>query len=113
MVKFTAYLTLLYGLTVLFLGFIGYQTAGSTMSLVAGSGLGAFVIVSSVFMIKQRRKADFVALFLSLLLMTVFFIRYWATQGVMPLAMGVISACMILFQTIRLLKFVEIEPEDQ
>ncbi len=111
MVKFTAFLTLLYGLLVLFMGFIGYKTAGSTMSLIMGSGLGAFVVVCSTFMIKAKKMADYIALFFCSLLMVVFIIRYVATQGTMPIVMAVISGLVVACQIIRIFRFVESEDQ--
>lgn len=109
MVKLSAYVTLLYGLLVLSMGFLGYQNASSTMSLIMGSGVGGFVIVCSIFMIKEKRIANYLAIFFTAILMTAFIFRYVLTGSFMTISMATISGLVIVLQIARLFLWVQRE----
>lgn len=80
-----------YALLVIVLGIMGYQYAGSMISLISGVVLGILLLISVYFMSRRQAWAYYFGTFLSLILLVVFCIRFGATYDFMPGAMAILS----------------------
>lgn len=98
--KTTSWTVLIYGLVILGLGFKGYR-AGSLISLYAGMGFGALLILSSILMFFKLRFGSYAALVLTLALTATFAIRYSITHSGLPAILAVLSGGMLLFLLAR------------
>ena len=75
---------LLFGLVVLAGGIIGYTTAGSMASLMAGSAFGLGLLLSGLGVLRARKPALLVAPLLTLLLTAFFTYRFVQSGVFMP-----------------------------
>ena len=95
--------TLLFGLLVLGGGIIGYTTAGSMASLIAGSAFGLGLLASGLGVLRGRRLGLLAAPLLTLLLTTFFGYRFVQSGEFMPSGlMGVLGlVALALYFTLR------------
>lgn len=82
--KFTGTIVLIYGLLVIMGGVAGYLLAGSWISLLTGSVLGALLFASGLGIVRSSPLAFFTALGSSILLSVLFGIRYFQTSAMTP-----------------------------
>lgn len=95
--KFTGMIVTAYGLIVALGGLVGYLTAESLASLIAGSLFGALLFASGLGLCRSSIVAYFTGTILSLSLTVFFSIRYYHTQKMMPGGMmAIISALIFL-----------------
>jgi uncharacterized membrane protein (UPF0136 family) len=99
--KSSSWTALIYGLILIWLGYLGYHDAGSRISFYMGGGFGALMILSSLLMFRQIKFGAYSAVFLSLILTATFSLRYSLTQKELPAILSVISAGTFLFLLIR------------
>jgi uncharacterized membrane protein (UPF0136 family) len=104
MKKSAAWTVLIYGLILIVLGYMGYRQ-GSLPSLIAGSGLGFLLAVSSIGMFAKKRVAGYAALFLTTALTVVFSYRYALTNKPLTAALAVLSGAMLIFLLLHLTKW--------
>lgn len=97
MAMITPFLCLAYGLLILVMGFVGYASAQSNISLVMGSSFGAFMMLSAIFMFKRRIPAFYTGLCLSAILFVSFLFRYFKTHSFMTMVMSILSAFIVLW----------------
>lgn len=102
--KSTSWCVLIYGIVLILLGFWGYQE-GSQVSLYAGAGFGALLIISSLLMFAGWKVGSYIALAITLALTVVFAIRYSATGKSVPAIMAVLSGAMLLFLLAKLARW--------
>jgi uncharacterized membrane protein (UPF0136 family) len=93
----TSWTVLIYGTFVAALGLSGYYFGGSMMSLYAGGGSGAFLMLFALAMFAQRRYGAYGALLVTIALTGFFAYRYAVVKGVFPAVMAVVSGAMLLF----------------
>lgn len=94
---------LLFGLLVLGGGIIGYATAGSMVSLIAGSVFG-FMLLASGLAVSRGKKSGFVVAPLLTLILTAFFAYRFVQSGeFMPSGMMALlsAAALILYFALR------------
>lgn len=107
MTMISSFLSLTFGLLILVMGFIGYTSAQSNISLIMGSCFGAFMMLSAVFMFKKKIAAFYIGLVLAAILFMSFLFRYFKTHSFMTITMSIISAFIVLlliFNIIKILK---------
>lgn len=95
--------TLLFGLLVLGGGIIGYTTAGSMASLIAGSAFGLGLLASGLGVLRGKNMGFLFAPLLTLFLTAFFAYRFALSGEFMPSGlMGVISlVALALYFTLR------------
>lgn len=101
MKKITPILSLAFGLAIVILGFVAYASAQSHISLIIGSCFGAFMMISAIFMFKNRPAAFYSGLTFSAILFISFLFRFFKTHASMPLIMTILSAFMSLLIIFR------------
>ena len=82
--KFTGIIVTIYGLLVVLGGLIGYLSAESLPSLIAGSVCGALLFAGGLGIYRYSVVAFFSSATISFLLMTFFTVRYFLSFKVMP-----------------------------
>jgi len=94
---------LLYGLVVLGGGIIGYTTAGSMASLIAGSAFGLGLLASGLGVLRGKDMGFLMAPILTVLLTMFFGYRFALSGEFMPSGlMGVISlVALVLYFALR------------
>ncbi|PIS02889.1 MAG: hypothetical protein COT85_02330 [Chlamydiae bacterium CG10_big_fil_rev_8_21_14_0_10_42_34] len=95
--KSTSWAVLIYGILLMGLGYLGYHNSGSVISLWAGGGTGALLVISSVLMFIENIIGSYVAVILTFLLTATFGIRYSMTHKSVPAILAVLSGGMLLF----------------
>lgn len=95
--KSTSWAVFIYGILITILGYLGYSLAASKMSLYAGCGLGILLVLSSFLMFYQIRFGGYASLFLTLILLVTFAIRYSVTHNGLPATLAVVSGGMFLY----------------
>jgi len=95
--KFTGVTVAFYGLLVVMGGLIGYLTADSLPSLIAGSVSGALLFASGLGIWRSSVAAFFTALAVTVVLLVFFSVRYYLTLKPMPAGMmTALSAVMLI-----------------
>ena len=95
--KFNGYVVFCYGILVMLGGLIGYLTADSLPSLIAGTVFGATLIAGSMGILRNSIVAFFVSLGTSGALALFFAFRYYTTSKMMPAGfMGILSLLIFL-----------------
>lgn len=94
--KFTGIIVTLYGLIVVLGGLIGYLTADSLPSLIAGSVCGAMLFASGLGLYRNSVIAFFTAFGVTISLTIFFSIRYYLSLKMMPAGMMAIVSFIIL-----------------
>jgi uncharacterized membrane protein (UPF0136 family) len=84
------YFSLFYGVLTIIGGVIGYATAGSPMSLIAGSVFGLLIIGAALAYLKHKPIGYTGLIILSVILAAFFGYRYTLTEAMMPAGMMVI-----------------------
>lgn len=92
---------LIYAILLMGLGYLGYQEAGSKMSLYSGVGSGAVLLICSRLMYAGNRTGAYIALMVTALLTAVFSVRYSNTGKELPAVLAVLSAGMLIFLLVR------------
>ena len=87
---------LTYGICLVALGWIGFQS-GSRASLYSGSGTGLVVVLSSMAMFANKKFGSYVALASSALLTAVFAARFAATTKPLLATMCLVSIGMFFY----------------
>ncbi len=95
--KSTGIIVLIYGMLLVFLGWLGYEQKGSLMSLIFGSGFGALLVICAIAMIYHKKVGAYVAVVLTLLLTGMFAYRYTVTGFTNPAILCVLSGGMLLY----------------
>ena len=90
------FLTVMYALLVIILGIMGYRQAGSTISLLAGVGLGVLLLISIYFMYQRKAWSYILAAAITLILLIAFGIRFGKTLAFMPAAMAFLSLVVMM-----------------
>ncbi len=103
--KSTSWTVLIYGILIALLGYLGYSKGGSEISLYAGCGFGALLVLSSLLMFFKIRFGSYAALALTLALTALFAIRYSMTAKEMPAILAVLSAAVLLFLLAKAVKW--------
>jgi uncharacterized membrane protein (UPF0136 family) len=93
--KTTAWLMLAYGITLCSMGILGYLQADSMISLISGNLFGLMTIYSSILLFKRKKTAIHTALVLTIVITTLFLVRYQSTHKPIPGIMSAIS-CIVL-----------------
>lgn len=88
------WVTLLYGILLVGLGYLGYHRSGSLPSLYSGVLLGICMIASSFAILKSPKKGTNIAVLLSLFLTALFLYRTVLTQKPIPILMVIVSAAV-------------------
>lgn len=92
-----------YGFAVLIGGLMGYATAGSKPSLIAGFGFGSALLLCAYGIKKQKYAAPYIALILTFLLDGVFTQRFLKTFRFFPSGfMSLLSLIMLVILTLHL-----------
>ena len=95
--KFTGSIVCIYGLLVVIGGLIGYLTADSLPSLVAGSISGALLFASGLGLCRSSIIAFFIAAGVTVVLAVFFSVRYFLTFKMIPAGMmGGMSIIILL-----------------
>lgn len=94
--RFTGFVVTVYGLLVVTGGLIGYLTANSLPSLIAGSVSGALLFASGLGLYRTSVVAFFTALAVTLVLTLFFAVRFYLTRQVMPVGMMAILSFTVL-----------------
>jgi len=95
---------LVYGVLVLIGGIVGYTTAGSVVSAMAGSIFGLGLIASAVALLKSKPVGFYTALGLAGVLTIFFGYRFIQTGAWMPggiMALVSLAALILLFPALR------------
>ena len=100
----TPYIAFLYGVIVIWLGYLGWRNVGSVASFVMGGGFGLLTLIGSLFMIQGRKWADWATLVCVAVLMVSFGIRFYATHSFMPAVMGLFSALLVVLILIKIFR---------
>ena len=95
----------LYGLLIVLLGYYGFHKSGSHISLYAGVGLGALLLISTLVMVAGKIEGAYIALILTTLLTGVFAYRYTVTALNIPAILAVVSGGMLLFLLARIARW--------
>jgi len=95
--KTTCWIVLIYGVLLIGLGYLGYQNAGSRVSLVLGSGFGILIVLSAFLLFAHKKFGIYAALILTAVLTATFGIRYSMTSRIIPALLAVLSGAMLLF----------------
>ncbi len=95
--KSSSWSVLIYGCLIAGLGYLGYQQAGSLMSLYSGVGSGVVLIICALFMFAKIRVGSYIALTMTTLLTILFSVRYSLTKSSIPGSLAVFSAAMLVF----------------
>jgi uncharacterized membrane protein (UPF0136 family) len=95
--KSICWTVLVYGISMIVLGAVGYLFYGSFVSSIAGGGFGILLILSAYLMFKQNRAGLYAASAFTLLLTATFSVRYTLSQKPIPAILAVISGGMLLF----------------
>jgi uncharacterized membrane protein (UPF0136 family) len=82
--KSTGLVTLLYGVLILVGGVVGYATAGSMVSAVAGGVFGLGLVTSALVLLKGKPLGLYMALSLTAVLTIFFGYRFIQTSAWMP-----------------------------
>lgn len=82
--KVKAYLFAVYALLLAMGGFIGWLKASSMMSLYAGVGSGALLLISSHFIYRSSKLAFIFSLWVTIMLTSFFSLRFAKTGNFMP-----------------------------
>lgn len=90
----SAYISIGYALLVIIGGVIGYATARSRASLIAGTASGVLMLIAAMLQLQNVAIGLPMAVAISLGLTGVFLMRYRKTQKVMP--SGVMAAVSLL-----------------
>lgn len=90
-------MVLLYGLSLVGLGSLGYYLQMSMASLYSGVAFGGLLIVCSSLMFGGYKTGFYTSLILTVGLTAIFSIRYSLTGKGIPGTLAVISAGMLLF----------------
>lgn len=93
--KWNGAIVLVYAITVLLGGLIGYLKAGSVISLLTGSFLGALLFASALGLFRSSLLAMFTAIGISGLLTLFFLVRYWMTTKMAPAGMMAIASAVV------------------
>jgi uncharacterized membrane protein (UPF0136 family) len=91
----------IYGLTILVLGYVGYQQSGSMASLIAGLVFGGLLVLSALAMMAGKNIGAYVALLATVALTGVFSYRYAMTGKELPAILAVLSGAMLLCFLVR------------
>ena len=94
--KFTGIIVSVYGIVVVLGGLVGYLTADSLPSLIAGSVCGALLFASGLGLIRSSVIAFFTGLGVTLALAVFFGARYYLTLKMMPAGMMTVISLTIL-----------------
>lgn len=103
--KTTSWTVLVYGALMLILGYMGYAKGGSIISLYAGVGFGALLMLSAILMFFKLHFGSYAALLLTLGLTATFAIRYSITNKQIPAILAVLSGGMLLFLLTRAVRW--------
>lgn len=95
--KIAAYTTLVFAIVVFSGGLVGFITAHSLPSLLAGTIFGSLLIVSCSKMFKHIAKAQLLALFQSVVLGAFFAYRYLSSYKFIPAGLMVIISALVVF----------------
>ncbi len=88
-------LTAIYAILVITLGILGYQQAGSVISLVMGLIFGVILLFSAFYMTQEKKWAFILGILASSILLISFGYRFGITLGFMPGAMSLFSGIII------------------
>jgi uncharacterized membrane protein (UPF0136 family) len=99
--KNSCILTIIYGLVVFALGFMGWWHAGSIISFAVGGTLGALVILSGFYMLMNKRLACYSALGLTFFLALFFGVRFSTNQNFLNISMAFFSAIVLVKLTLE------------
>jgi len=98
----TFFIAILYALTVIMLGIMGYQ-AGSVVSLVASLIIGIFILIFMFLALALKRNWPvFFALISVVAALSFFIYRFSVTKNFMPAVMAIFSALVAFLLTIWL-----------
>lgn len=103
--KSTAWVTLIYGLFLIILGYVGYAQANSLTSFRMGSICGILIIVTAIAMFKEKIWGLYGALIFTFLLTAGFAFRYSHVGKPVPAVMTVMSGAVLLFLLTKLGKW--------
>lgn len=103
--KTTSWITLIYGIALIFLGYLGYAQGNSVTSFRMGSIFGLLVIASSLAMFKSKIWGLYAGLGFTFLLTAIFALRYSYTGKTIPGALAVMSGGMLLFLLTKISKW--------
>lgn len=103
--KSTSWSVLIYGILICCLGYLGYHNTLSIVSLYAGVGFGALLIICSILMFFKHPFGSYAALFLTLILTGTFAIRYSITHKEVPAILAVLSGGMLLYLLARVVQW--------
>lgn len=96
----SAYISISYAFVVILGGIIGYTTAKSHASLIAGTTSGVLMLIAAVLQLQSITIGLPMAIIISLGLTGVFLMRYRKTQKVLP--SGVMTAVSLLVSLLLL-----------
>ncbi len=92
-----AYMALIYGVLVIFGGYMGFKKAGSKVSLMMGVSFGLLVLISAFALLNGAMWGHLALLILTAMLTAVFLMRLVKTKAFMP------SGLMLLLSLLTLI----------
>ena len=78
-------------------GIMGYVKAGSIASIATSSTFGIIIIINSIFILKGKLIAEYIAFFTVLALDAVFWWRYYASGNFMPSGLMLVLSTVVVF----------------
>ena len=102
--KSTGWVTLIYGLILIILGYIGYVQAHSVTSFRMGAIFGGLIIITSIAIFKKKIWGLYGAILFTLLLTATFALRYSHVGKPIPAFMTVLSGAILLYLLTKLKK---------
>lgn len=98
-------LTVFYSLFLIILGVLGFQQAGSTISLFSGVGFGIIIFYLSIMMMLEKKWAYVLNAFCALILTVIFGIRFYASHSFNTIAMTLFSFFVLILLSIEIYRF--------
>lgn len=95
--KTTCWIVLLYGLLLMAIGVAAYLRKQSLISLIMGGGLGFVIAGSSLLLFAKKRTGIYLSVFLTLILVVTFGVRYTLHHHIVSALLCVLSGGMLLF----------------
>ena len=98
------YLTLLYGLIVILSGLMDYQHTDRFLAIFFEAPLGALIFISSLFMIKNKALAHYIAATCSFIMIIYYGYFFASTVNFFPGILTAVSAYIFVMQFIKIFR---------
>jgi len=104
MFKKPAWITLLYGLALIFLGYAGYAQAQSLASLGMGGAFGLLMVISSIALFQSKKWGYYTGIGSTFLLTGFFAVRFFLSGKMVPGALTFLTLFVFLYLLSRIKK---------